>query len=224
VYFNPEMFVEQRLRANAEMAEVRAAVAEVGTGDEGVLRGRIERILRDHGMLSLFDIEVGATEDGLVATLKLQEADWMRRRRFDGFSLLIASPHLPGTAPELVALYRMRNEIERDFRTIKSVVELRPVHHRTDAKVRAHVAICVLATLLHRLLDHHLAIAGAETSAVAAIAQLALCHVNRIRTETNPAVLHMVTQVNDDVRKLLGSLDLTRLVDDAHVGATITPR
>lgn len=225
VYFNPQTFVEQRLRANAQLAEVRAAVAEVGpAATEGALRGRIHRILRDHAMLSLFDIEVAATEGGLVATLKLQEADWNRRRKFDGFSLLIASPLLPGTPSELVAMYRMRNQIERDFRTIKSVVELRPVHHRTDPKVRAHVTICVLATLLHRLLDHHLAVAGSGTSAVAAIAQLALCHVNRIRTGTSPTLLHTATQINDDVRKLLGGLDLTSLVDDAHIGATITPR
>jgi hypothetical protein len=225
VYFNPDMFVEQRHRAHAELAEVRAAVSAVGLGDgEPALRGRIDRILRDHGMPSLFEVEVAATEGGLVATLKLQEADWTRRRRFDGFSVLIASPALAGNPAQLVDLYRTRDQIERDFRTIKSVVELRPVHHRTDAKVRAHVTICVLATLLHRLLDHHLAVAGAETSAVAAIAQLGLCHINRIRSETNPVVAHTVTQVHGEVRKLLSSLDLMRLVDDAHVGAVITPR
>jgi hypothetical protein len=225
VYFNPDMFVEQRLRAQAEVAEVLAAVDAVRPGtDEGVLRGRIDRILREHSMLSLFDIDVARTDGRLVATLTMKEAEWALRRRFDGFSVLIASPTLAGTPEQLVAMYRTRDQIERDFRIIKSVVELRPVHHRTDAKVRAHVTICVLATLLHRLLEHHLAAARAEVSAVAAIAQLGLCHINRIRSETNTAVVHTVTQVQDDVRKLLGSLDLERLVDDDYVGATIVPR
>lgn len=225
VYFNPDMLVEQRRRAEADVAEARAAVSALRPGlDEGVMRGRIDRILRDHGMLTLFDVDVARVDGRHVATLTLKEAEWALRRRFDGFSVLIASHGLVGTPAEIVALYRTRDQIERDFRTIKSVVELRPVHHRTDAKVRAHVTICVLATLLHRLLEHHLAVAGAETSAVAAIAQLGLCHINRIRTKTNPAVAHTVTQVQDDVRELLSRLDLERLVDDNHVGATIVPR
>ena len=72
VYFNPEMLVEQRLRAHAEVAAVRAAVSAVRPGtNEGLLRGRIDRILRDRGMLSLFDIDVATTDGRLVPTLTL---------------------------------------------------------------------------------------------------------------------------------------------------------
>ncbi|MEZ4235179.1 MAG: transposase [Myxococcota bacterium] len=218
LYFNLDIFVEQRQRANEKLREVQAAVAALCPGTDGP--ERVDRILREHGMVSVFKVVV---TDGVVG-VTLNEAAWARRRRFDGFSVLVASPGLTSPPAELVALYRQRCEVERDFRTIKSVVQLRPVHHRTDAKVRAHVTICVLATLLHRLLEHHLATAGVDLSASAALAQLGLCHLNRIRRERGAEVTHLVTQVQEDIRNLLVRLELERLVDEDQVVNTISPR
>jgi hypothetical protein len=39
--------------------------------------------------------------------------------------------------------------VERDFRSLKTVdLELRPIHHRLDGRVRAHVLVCMLACYL----------------------------------------------------------------------------
>jgi transposase len=39
--------------------------------------------------------------------------------------------------------------MERDFRSIKSIdLDLRPIHHYTETRVRAHVFICMLAAYL----------------------------------------------------------------------------
>lgn len=52
-----------------------------------------------------------------------------------------------GGLPEAYAielkLYRAKDVIERDFRLIKDVVELRPIYHHIYAKVRAHLGCCV---------------------------------------------------------------------------------
>jgi hypothetical protein len=223
VYFNPDMFVEQRKRAGGAGRAPRGGGEVRGARTEEVLRGRVDRILRDYGVVSLFDVEVNGTEV-LEAKLTLNESAWAARRKFDGFSVLIAAPNLARTPAECVEEYRKRDQIERDFRTIKSVVELRPVHHRTDAKVRAHVTLCVLAMLLHRLLEHHLANASLEISGVAAIAQLALCHLNHVGTSTSTGTTHTVTKVQDDVRALLRSLELEQLVEDEHVRTRIVHR
>jgi hypothetical protein len=49
----------------------------------------------------------------------------------------------------VVASYKNLANIERDFRIIKSDdLDLRPIHHRLDDRVKAHVLICMLACYL----------------------------------------------------------------------------
>src|SRR5262249_18304496 len=52
-------------------------------------------------------------------------------------------------APGVVAAYKNLSRVERDFRSIKSDdLDLRPVFHRLEQRVRAHVLICMLACYL----------------------------------------------------------------------------
>ncbi len=56
--------------------------------------------------------------------------------------------------PEDVALgYKQLLEVERAFRTLKTTLDLRPVYHRKDDRIRAHVFICFLALLLVRIAE-----------------------------------------------------------------------
>jgi hypothetical protein len=65
----------------------------------------------------------------------------------DGFYVLrtpIPASELDG--PAVVAAYKNLKYVERDFRHIKSDdLDLRPVFHRLEERVRAHVLICMLA-------------------------------------------------------------------------------
>jgi len=50
------------------------------------------------------------------------------------------------TAEDAVGAYKSLSAVERAFRSTKSVdLEIRPIHHRTEARVRAHVFLCMLA-------------------------------------------------------------------------------
>jgi hypothetical protein len=52
-------------------------------------------------------------------------------------------------AAKVVATYKSLARVERDFRSIKSIdLDLRPIHHYTESRVRAHVFICMLAAYL----------------------------------------------------------------------------
>jgi hypothetical protein len=47
---------------------------------------------------------------------------------------------------ELVRAYKALTTVERAFRTLKTVnLKIRPIHHRTEDRVRAHIFLCVLA-------------------------------------------------------------------------------
>ena len=68
----------------------------------------------------------------------------------DGIYVLRTS--VPATdldAAEVVAGYKNLANVERDFRIIKvDDLDLRPIHHRLDDRVKAHVLICMLACYL----------------------------------------------------------------------------
>jgi transposase len=50
--------------------------------------------------------------------------------------------------PDVVRAYKQLKEVERAFRTLKGPLELRPIHHRLEDRVRAHVFLCMLAYYL----------------------------------------------------------------------------
>ncbi|HMD23816.1 MAG TPA: hypothetical protein VKH61_06925 [Streptosporangiaceae bacterium] len=43
--------------------------------------------------------------------------------------------------------------VEQAFRTLKNGVDIRPVYHRLDKRIRAHVTLCTLAYLLERIVE-----------------------------------------------------------------------
>ena len=52
-------------------------------------------------------------------------------------------------APGVVDAYKALSHVERDFRHLKiDDIDLRPIHHRLEARVRSHVFICMLAAYL----------------------------------------------------------------------------
>jgi Transposase DDE domain len=72
--------------------------------------------------------------------------------KLDGKYLLRTSD--PKLSAEDVALgYKALLEVERGWRDMKSVIDLRPVYHRKEERIRAHVVLCWLALLLIRVAE-----------------------------------------------------------------------
>ncbi|WP_405182231.1 hypothetical protein OG225_14905 [Nocardia sp. NBC_01377] len=71
---------------------------------------------------------------------------------FDGQYLLRCSdPKL--SAADIAVGYKQLLEVERGWRDMKSVPDLRPVYHRLEERIRAHVILCWLALLLVRVAE-----------------------------------------------------------------------
>jgi hypothetical protein len=51
-------------------------------------------------------------------------------------------------AAGVVTAYKNLAHVERDFRSLKDDLDLRPIYHRLEDRVRAHVLICMLASYL----------------------------------------------------------------------------
>jgi transposase len=75
----------------------------------------------------------------------------------------------PDLSPvEVVTAYKQLNDVERGFAHLKGLLEVRPVYHHKDDRVRAHVFVAALAFLLDRALEKKLRAAGSSLSSPAA--------------------------------------------------------
>jgi hypothetical protein len=75
------------------------------------------------------------------------EKSIQREARLDGIYILrtnVSAEKLSST--EVVAAYKDLHHVERAFRSLKTVdLHLRPIHHRSEERVRAHIFLCMLA-------------------------------------------------------------------------------
>jgi transposase len=135
--------LERIERELARLAEQRKR-AKTSKEREAHLRG--ECALRDHPTLSRY---LRQTKSG---RLTLDRAKIAAEERLDGKYLLTTSD--PSLSAEDIALgYKQLLEAERSFRDLKGTLLLRPVFHRKDDRIRAHVLICFLALVLVRLAE-----------------------------------------------------------------------
>jgi hypothetical protein len=91
---------------------------------------------------------VTITDHSLTVTRKQDQID--AEAALDGFYVL-RTPIPAGDldARSVVTAYKNLKYVERDFRHIKADdLDLRPVFHRLEERVRAHVLICMLACYL----------------------------------------------------------------------------
>lgn len=85
--------------------------------------------------------------------LRIDPAKVAAAARHDGKYVLVTN-ELDLPAEELVLGYRDLWRAECAFRSMKSVLDLEPVQHRTPERITAHVHICVLAYLLARIAEN----------------------------------------------------------------------
>jgi hypothetical protein len=124
------------------IARVRAGRLQ-GAGQIGVEAGKV---ITTYKTAKHFAVTI--TDTSLAVTRKQDQID--AEAMLDGFYVLrtpVPADQLDAAA--VVTAYKNLKYVERDFRHIKSDdLDLRPVFHRLEERVRAHVLICMLACYL----------------------------------------------------------------------------
>ena len=130
-------------------AQLVAQLEDVITGTDTLTateRGKIEGSLASKPGLRRF---LRTTPGGL---LRVDKQKIRTETNLDGKYLLRCSD--PGLPAEDIALgYKQLLEVERGWRDMKQVLDLRPVYHRREDRIRAHVLLCWLALLLIRVAE-----------------------------------------------------------------------
>jgi len=127
----------------ADLARIAAAVARGSLRDAAAIGVRAGRIKDRHKVAKHFELVIA---DGLFRYERRTEAI-AAEAAVDGLYVIRTSVG-PGDldAPGVVLAYKRLAGVERDFRALKtSELQVRPIHHWREDRVRAHLFLCLLA-------------------------------------------------------------------------------
>ncbi len=143
---------------NPEGAERDAAVRARLIARLKELTGGSDKLSRDKraGLRGVISTKPGlnrylrTTPGGL---LRIDATRANAEENLDGKYLLRTSdPKM--TAEDIALGYKQLLQVERGWRDMKQVIDLRPVYHRKEERIRAHVILCWLALLLARTAEN----------------------------------------------------------------------
>jgi len=103
----------------------------------------VGKVIDRHKVAKHFEVTI--TDDRL--TIARDEAAIIEEAALDGLYILRTSvPAERLASADVVRSYKLLTRVERAFRSFKAVdLQVRPIHHWTEPRVRAHVFLCLLA-------------------------------------------------------------------------------
>ena len=147
---NPEL---ARLRAHKrqslldatsrELEKVRGMVARNRLRGKDAIGVRVGRVVDKYKMAKHFALTI---EDRRF-DFRIREEDVGVEAALDGIYVIRTSvAKRQMDSAEAVRNYKQLSQVERAFRTIKTIdLNIRPIHHRDDERVRSHIFLCMLA-------------------------------------------------------------------------------
>lgn len=144
---NPEQAKRDKAKRDDIVAEVERRLGELKQL-EGEAHEKKACELRSHATFGRF-----VTQTPKTGKLTLNREKIADEALLDG-KFLISSSDDSLSAEDIVAGYKTLWRIERAFRDMKHVLDLRPVYHRLSDRIRAHVLLCWLALLLVRVAEN----------------------------------------------------------------------
>ena len=136
------------VRTEAKLLALERRVRDGELVDPAKIGRAAQRILGASPVARLFDVEIAKGR----FLYHYDEAAFVYEDLLAGRYVLTTSLRPDqASAAQVVMAYRSLLEIERRFRVLKDFLHLRPVRHWTERRVRAHVAVCVYATVIEVL-------------------------------------------------------------------------
>jgi len=190
----------QRVCAGLEKVQARVAKGRLRKPEK--IGAAVERVLqRDHG----YRYYAWEVKDGQLHVFE-HPTNLPREKKYEG-KYLIQTDQTNFTAEQAVAHYKELNEVERGFRSLKDPIGMRPIWHRVERRVRAHIFVAALAFLMDRMLERALKDAGVKFSATSAWA--ALQTIRRVHFRVHGELGTGVTPGSLRARQVLNAFKLT---------------
>jgi transposase len=201
---------EQRMRKKAmdrvcaDLEKVQKRVAKGQLKKPEKIGAAVQRALsRNHGH-RYYDWKL---TDGQLEFFE-HPVNLPRETKYEG-KYLIQTDQTDITSQDAVAHYKELNEVERGFRALKNPLGMRPIWHRVERRVRAHIFIAALAFLLDRMLERALKEAGVMLSSESAWSALGTIRHVCFTIDGRPR--SGVTPGSNRARQVLQALKITDL-------------
>jgi transposase len=136
-----ELLAATQVRLEKIAAEIARRTKKIMTADEiGV---KVGKVINRHKMGKHFKLTI---KDNLLR-FERDESSIARETQIDGIYMVRTSESANVlSAADTVRTYKSLGQVEQAFRCLKSVdLHIRPIYHRSEAHVRAHVFLCMLA-------------------------------------------------------------------------------
>jgi transposase len=149
---NPLVAAERAHKRESLLQATERALSEINTRvDAGTLFGAAQIGLAAGATWNRwkvkkhFDVQITDT----TFTYERKHEQIASEAALDGIYVLRTSVSAKAlSGPDVVRSYKQLKEVERAFGTLKGPLELRPIHHRLEDRVKAHVFLCTLAYYL----------------------------------------------------------------------------
>ena len=128
-----------------ELEAIRERVVKGTLGGAAAIGPAVGPAVKRYRMAKHYQLEI--TDDHFSFTPK--QAEIAAEAALDGIYVLRTNaPAHELASAEVVRSYKSLARVERAFRSFKGPLEIRPIGHRLEDRVRAHVFICMLAYYL----------------------------------------------------------------------------
>ena len=147
---NPVRAEKERLTRLDMIEKTKRKLEEIAVPkrkiDDGKLGIRVGKLLSKSKVGKFFDIEI---KDGKV-DFSVNESKVAEEEKFDGHYVIFTDvPSEQMSILEVVDSYKALVNVEQAFRNLKSpTLEIRPIFHRTDDRIRCHAFLCMLSYYL----------------------------------------------------------------------------
>jgi hypothetical protein len=199
VCHNPDEELRDRQRRERALGRIGEELERIErlrarAGKTGTAHARAECALRDHPSYTRYLRQLPS------GRLRIDRAKVSDEERLDGkFLLETSDPDI--TAEDAALGYKNLLEAERSFRDLKGTLRIRPVFHRLDERIRAHVLICWLALLLVRIAER-------ETGQSWRRMRTELERIKLVTLTGQAGSVQQTTPLTDQQRQILGALDV----------------
>ncbi len=135
-----------------ELDKVRGMIARGRLKGKDAIGVRVGKVINKYKVAKHICIAVGENE----LTISLDANSITKEAALDGIYIIrtsVATSRL--SSDDVVRSYKSLSQVERAFRSIKTVnLEVRPIRHHLESRVKAHIFLCVLAQyVVHHMIE-----------------------------------------------------------------------
>jgi transposase len=190
--------------------------------DPAKIGAAADRILRDSGVGRCFTTKIVAGQ--FSWTYNQDALDYETRLLAGRYVITTSLTPDQATTAQVVGHYQSLTAVEARFRVLKDFLGLRPVFHWTEARVKGHIAVCVLAAVIEAVIGNRLAAADLRDPDLpeqTISARRALAELNRIRIhhlDAGDRHVQVITRRNPLQASIIAALGIgTTGWDNAHI-------